>query len=94
MTTSKRVTRSSHWHYKVDITCPSGDVITKYYFTKKDIKADHGISSMSIHRSITNPDHQLRKKYEHLKFTKIYEPARLIVPLNTPKDREVGASSV
>jgi hypothetical protein len=84
MTTSKRVTRTSHWHFKVEIKNPDGSTETKYYFTKKDIRAEHGISSMSIHRAITNPNHKPRKKYEHLKFTKIYEPARLIVPLKTP----------
>ena len=86
MTTSTRVSRTSHWHFKVDIKKPDGSTETKYYFTKKQIRAEHGISSMSIHRATTNPNHKPRKKYEHLKFTKIYEPAKQTIDLNQPRD--------
>jgi len=94
MTTSTRVSRTSHWHFKVDIKKPDGTIETKYYFTKKQIRAEHGISSMSIHRAITNPNHKPRKQYEHLKFTKIYEPAKQTIHLNQPKVLEAVSSSV
>ena len=86
MTTSKRVSRTSHWHFKVDIMQADGSTETKYYFTKKEIRAAHGISSMSIHRCLTNPEHKLRKQYKHLKFTKIYEPATQVISLSAPRD--------
>jgi len=84
MTTSKRAIRTKNFHYKVIVTAPNGDVTTKFYFTKAQITKEYGISSMTIHRSLTKPAHKLLKRYEHLRFMKICEPARITVPLTSP----------
>ena len=84
-----RVTRHKNFHFKVVVNIKGMPPLIKYYFTKKDIKDEHGISAMSIHRILTIPGHKLRKKYQHLTISKVCEPARiveqLIQPITTPE---------
>ena len=86
-----RVSRTKMFHFKVDIT-RDDEIETKYYFTKKQITEEHGISSMTIHRAMTNPNHQMRDKFKHLRITKIYEPARTTIPLSCPVSASPKAS--
>lgn len=87
-----RVSRHKNFHFKVEVNIKGMPTLTKYYFTKAAITKEHGISGMSIYRVLSNPDHRLKKKYEHLTITKVCEPAVVIQQLHQPK--VLGASSV
>ena len=91
-----RVTRHKNFHFKVEVNIKGMPTLTKYYFTKKGIRDEHGISAMSIHRVLTIPGHKLGKKYQHLKISKVCEPARiveqLLQPITTPEASSASVS--
>lgn len=82
--TFTRATRTKTFTYKCDITQPDGEIETKYYFTKKQITQEHGLSGMSVWRSMNDKDYKLGKRYRHLQFTKVNIPARIMEQLNAP----------
>lgn len=79
-----RAHRNKNFHFKVDVKIKDMPTLTKYYFTKADVKEDHGISAMTIHRHLTIKGHKLNSKYSHLTITKVCEPARLMKQLIQP----------
>lgn len=90
-----RVTRHKNFHFKVVVRIPDMPILTKYYFTKAEIKKEHGVSAMTIHRHLTIEGHKLTKKYSHLTITKVCEPARLVKQLLQPLiSREASGASV
>jgi len=79
-----RVTRHKNFHFKVVVEIKDMPTLTKYYFTKAEVKKDFGISAMTIHRHLTIKGHRLSSKYSHLTITKVCEPARLVKVLAQP----------
>ena len=82
MTTSTRQTQSKTFNFSVTKKCSDGTETTKKYFTKKDITADYGISSMTIHRLLFQEGYTKPRKYKDLHIERIRDPARQIIQLS------------
>ena len=82
MTTSTRQTQSKTFNFSVTKKASDGTCTTKKYFTKKDITADYGISSMTIHRLLFQEGYNKPRKYKDLHIERIRHPARQIIQLS------------
>jgi len=91
--TYTRATRTKTFRYKADITQPNGEIETKYYFTKKQITQEHGLSGMSVWRSMNDTEYKLGNKYKHLAFTLVNIPARVTQQQQQPTIPEASPVS-
>lgn len=82
MTTSTRQTQSKTFNFIVTKKCSDGTETSKKYFTKKDITAEYGISSMTMHRLMFQEGYNKPRKYKDLHFERIRHPARQIIQLS------------
>ena len=81
MTTSTRVRQTKTFNFSVTQRFPDATQTTKKYFTKAAITADHGISSMTIHRVLFHEEYKIPEKYKDLTIMRIHDSARQIVQL-------------
>ena len=70
----------SYYHYRVDYTQPSGDIVSKYYFTRKDICEELQTSEWTVVALMVGSKYKSSNPlFKNIKIYKDKQPAVQIV---------------
>lgn len=75
MPRNAKASNISYYHYRADITCDNGEVITKYYYTLNDMCIEFKTSTFTIYRIMKKGIVPKNEGLKNIRFFKDYQPA-------------------